>query len=50
MTEPHLSWYRLHEFARDLGKYKISHKTVTNKTHQSEQIVIEYNHRLKDKS
>jgi len=46
--EEHLSWYRLHQFAKDLGNYKIVQKEVTNRTHTHKQIIIEYDHRKKE--
>ena len=46
--EERLSWYRLHQFAKDLGNYKIIQKEVTDRTHSHKQIIIEYDHRKKE--
>jgi len=46
--EKYLSWYRLHQFAKDLGNYKIVQKEITDRTHSYKQIIIEYDHRIKN--
>jgi hypothetical protein len=42
-----IPWFRIHRIAEDLGG-RVSHHTVTDRTHISHRIVIEYGHRQKE--